>query len=101
MTVKTMTAANSTTIAEYEKMNGETGVSLVVDYSKVTSAVFASKTYPDALSYSEQIANWEKGYTLNRVESFRCTPLGWYWVKYSAKFNKGTYPACSLDSFKR
>ena len=107
-TKKTFTSANSTTIAEYEKQNNVSGVSLVVDYSKVISKVFAnSTTEPTKSPYQTQIDRWVEGFSYNRVNTDslpggQCTPEGWYWVAYHATFFKGNkvYPSCSLDAFK-
>ncbi len=109
---KTYTASDSVTLAEYEKNNHVSGVSLDVDYNTVLGFQYYGTTIPNGLAYLSQIAVFLNGATMNRVntdtlEHGQCLKEGYYWVKYGAKFNKGTstikkttLPKCTLDSFK-
>ena len=102
MSTKTFNNTNSETIDEYERTNNVQGASLVVDYQEVMAAKYSGQSKPTQLSYGEQIAAWEAGFTSNRVEAFGCEPKGWYWVKYKAAFDTGTKitPKCNLADFR-
>lgn len=95
MTVTIYNALNSSTIAQYEKLNHVTGVTLSVDRSKVLKKEYVGKTKPPTLPYDTQIANWKNGYSENRINTDtlptgQCTPEGEYLIWYKATFNDGT-----------
>ena len=80
--VKTYTRENSSTIEWWEDTYKREGAYLKVDYNTVLDFEYYGTTKPPDRPKDQQIKDWENGYLMGRYYQEKCTPTGYYWVKY-------------------